>query len=56
MDRRRTEHRPTDRSTLAREVQRLAAGGLTIGDIGQLLAIGERAVAELLQVHLTPTR
>jgi hypothetical protein len=53
----RTRHRPTDRSTLAREVQRLAAGGLTIRDISQHLALGERAVAELLRPTMAaPTR
>ena len=45
----RTRHRPTDRSTLAREVQRLARSGLTVRDIGQHLGLGERGVAELMR-------
>jgi hypothetical protein len=49
-DRRRTEHRPTDPPALSREVRRLADAGLTVRDISSHLAIGERAVAELMRL------
>jgi hypothetical protein len=46
----RTAHRPREIDALALEARRLRASGLTTRDVGELLGIGERAVAALLRL------
>jgi hypothetical protein len=46
----RTAHRPREIVALTLEAQRLRASGLTTRDVGDLLGIGERAVAALLRL------